>query len=146
MVMLQPQFSSYQTTCGINVNWPAKTSTETLQEYIQRFLDMLLKSSGLLLHQAKDLAHITHFICNLHNQKLQHYVLGKNPTSVQNAITLAALCIIKGLHSHDSGHDVNNIKNKQNNNQNNMGPCHACSGPHLVRYLINQYATDAGQI
>ena len=62
---------------------------ETLQEYVQRFLDLLLKSSGLLPHQAKDLAHITHFICNLHNQKLQHYVLGKNPTSVQNAIMLA---------------------------------------------------------
>ena len=49
---------------------------ETLQEYIQRFSDMLLKPSGLLPHQAKDLAHITHFICNLHSQKLQHYVLG----------------------------------------------------------------------
>ena len=45
--------------------------------------------SGLLSHQAKDLAHTTHFIQNLHNQKLQHYVLGKNPTSVQHAIMLA---------------------------------------------------------
>ena len=52
-----------------------QTATEILQEYIQRFLDLLLKSSGLLLHQANDLAHITHFICNLHNQKLQHYTL-----------------------------------------------------------------------
>ena len=51
--------------------------TETLQEYVQRFSDLLLKSSGLIPHQAKDLAHITYFICNLHNQKLQHYVLGK---------------------------------------------------------------------
>ena len=66
-----------------------QTATETLQEYIQRFSDLLLKSSGLLQHQPKDLAHITHFICNLHNQKLQHYVLGRHPTSVQNAITLA---------------------------------------------------------
>ena len=57
----------------------------------------------------KALVYITHFICNLHNQKLQHYVLGKNPTSVQNAITLAQkrdaeLCIIGGLHNHNSGH------------------------------------------
>ena len=66
-----------------------QTASETLQEYIQRFSDLFLKSSGLPLHQANDLAHITHFICNLHNQKLQHYVLGKNPTSVQNTITLA---------------------------------------------------------
>ena len=44
-------------------------------EYIQRFSDLLLKSSGLLSHQANDLAHITLFIRNLQNQKLQHYVL-----------------------------------------------------------------------
>ena len=76
--------------------------SETLQEYIQRFSDLLLKSSGLSPHQAKDLVHITHFIRNLHNQKLQHYILGKNPTSVQNAIMLvqnkdAELKIIEGL-------------------------------------------------
>ena len=41
---------------------------ETLQEYAQKFWDLILKSSGLLLHQAKDLAHITCFIHNLHNQ------------------------------------------------------------------------------
>ena len=63
--------------------------TDTLQECVQIFSDLLSKSSSILPHQAKDLAHITHFICNLHNQKLQHYVLGKSPTSVQNAITLA---------------------------------------------------------
>ena len=33
--------------------------TENLQEYVQRFSDLFLKSSGLLLHQAKDLALIT---------------------------------------------------------------------------------------
>ena len=82
---------------------------ESLQEYVQRFLDLLLKYSGLLLHQSKDLGHITHFICNLHNQKLQHNMLGKNPISVQNAITLVQkkdveLCIIEGLHYHDLGH------------------------------------------
>ena len=113
--------------------------TETLQEYVQKFSDLLLKSSGLLPHQAKDLAHITHFICNLHNQKLQHYVLGKNPTSVQNAITLvqkkdAELCIIEGLHNHDPEHEINNISNKQYQNQNsNTGPCHGCNGPHLIK-------------
>ena len=64
-------------------------SSETLQEYVQRFSDLLLKSSRLLPHQAKDLAHIMHFIRNLQNKKLQHYVLGENPISVQNTITLA---------------------------------------------------------
>ena len=62
--------------------------SETLQEYVQRFLDLLLHSGRLLPHQAKDLAHITHFIWNLHNQKLQQYMLGKNCTSVQNAIMI----------------------------------------------------------
>ena len=56
--------------------------TETQEEYVQRLSDLLLKSSGSLPHQAKNLAHVTHFICNLLNQKLQHYVLGKNLTSV----------------------------------------------------------------
>ena len=76
------------------------------------------------------MAHITQFIYNLHIQRLEHYVLSKNPTSVQNAITLAKrkdaeLHIIEGLHNHNSDHEVNNIYNKQNNNENNMGPCHA---------------------
>ena len=91
--------------------------TEILQN-IQKFSDLLLNSSGLLLHQAKDLVHITHFICNLNNQKLQHYVLGKNPTSVQNAITLAQkkdaqLCTIEGLQKHDPGYEIINIYYKQ---------------------------------
>ena len=79
-------------------------------------------SSGLLEHQAKDLAHITHFIHNLQNEKLQHYVLCKNPISVQNSITLvekkdAKLCIIegKGLHSHSPEHKINDISNKHQN-------------------------------
>ena len=38
--------------------------SETLQEYMQRFSDLLLISNCLLQHQAKDLAHITHFIHN----------------------------------------------------------------------------------
>ena len=59
-----------------------------------------------------------HFICNLHNQKLQHFVLGKNPTSVQNTITLAQmkdaeLCIAECLHNHDPEHEINHISNKQ---------------------------------
>ena len=65
-------------------------------------------------------------------------MLRKNLTSVQNAITLTQkrdveLCIIEGLHNHDSGHKVNNIYNKQNDSPNNMGPYHACNGPHLVK-------------
>ena len=96
---------------------PQQKPTETLQEYVQRFSDLLLKSSGILPHQAKALACPTHFIGNLHNQKLWHYALGKNPTSVQNAITLtqkkgAELCITEGLYKHDSGHEANNIYKK----------------------------------
>ena len=45
----------------------------------------------------------------------------------------AELHIIKVLHSHDSDHEINNITNKQSNNQKNMGPWHACCGPHLAR-------------
>ena len=57
-------------------------------------------------------------ICNLHNQKQHHYVLGQNPTSVQNAITLtqkkdAELHIIEGLHNHDPEHEINHISDKQ---------------------------------
>ena len=117
-----------------------KKPTETLQEYVQRFSDLPLKSSGLLPHQAKDLTHIMHFICNLHNQKVQHYVLGKNLTSVQSAITLAQkmdaeLCITEGLNNHDPGHKINHISNKQYlGHISNPGPCHGCSGPHLIRH------------
>ena len=46
--------------------------TEILQEYVQKFPVLLLISSSLLLHQVKDLAHITNFMCNLHNQMLSH--------------------------------------------------------------------------
>ena len=65
-------------------------------------------------------------------------MLGKNPTSVETAITLghkknAELHIIEDLHNHYSGHEVNNIYNKQNDNQNKMGPCHACNGSHPVK-------------
>ena len=45
------------------IDWQQKP-TETLQEYVQNFSDLVLKSSGLLLHQAKDLAHIMHFKYN----------------------------------------------------------------------------------
>ena len=112
--------------------------SETLQEYIQRFSALLLKSSGLLQHQAKDIAHITHFIRNLHNQKLQHYVLGKNPTSVQNAIMLAQkkdaeLRIIEGLYNHVSGHKINNIYPKHSNKPIDIEPCHTCNGSHLIK-------------
>ena len=93
--------------------------SETLQEYVYRFPNLLFKSSGLLPHKQKDLAHITHFIRNLHNQKFQHYVLGKNPTKVQNAITLvqkkdAELKMIEGLHNHNTYHKIHNINLSHN--------------------------------
>ena len=40
---------------------PTTKASETLQEYLQRFADLLLKSSGLLPNQVKDLAHIMPF-------------------------------------------------------------------------------------
>ena len=101
-------------------------------------MDLLLKSSGLLSHQAKDLAHIMHFIRNLHNQKLQHYILGKNPTSVQNAITLiqkkdAELKIIEGLHSNDLDQEVHSINLSQTDKPVNPGSCDTCIGPHFIK-------------
>ena len=66
-------------------------------------------------------------------------MLGKNPTSVQNAITLAQkkdaeLCIIEGLHNHDLEQKINNISNMQYQNHNsNTGPCYGCSNPHLIK-------------
>ena len=63
-------------------------------------------------------------------------MLGKNPTSVQNAITLVQkkdmeLCIIEGLHNHDSGHEFNNIYDKENDK---------------TTWDPNQYVIDASQI
>ena len=44
-------------------------------------------------------------------------MLGKNPTSVQNTVTLAQkkdaeLHIIESLHKHDTEHEINHISNK----------------------------------
>ena len=105
---------------------------------MQIFSDLLLKSSALLPDQAKDLTPIMHFICNLHNHKLQHYVLGKNTNSVQNAITLAQkkdaeLCIIKGWNNHDPEHEIIQISNKYQSKSSSPGPYHDCSGPYLIR-------------
>ena len=36
--------------------------SETLQEYVQKLSDLLLKSSRLSPNHAKDVAHIMHFI------------------------------------------------------------------------------------
>ena len=82
--------------------------------------------------------HITHFIRNLHNQKLQHYVLGKNPTSVQNTIMLVQkkdieLEIIERLHNHDLGHEIINISPSQNDKSNEIGPCQICNGLHFIK-------------
>ena len=59
--------------------------------------------------------------------------------SVLNAITLvqekdAELKIIEGLHNHDLGHEINNIHPKHNDKTANIGPCHTCNGPHLIKY------------
>ena len=45
----------------------------------------------------------------------------------------AELRIIEGLHYHDSGHEINNIYPKYYDKSINMGPCHACNGPHLIK-------------
>ena len=68
---------------------------------------------------------------------MQHYVLSKNPTLVQNAITLAQkkdteLGIKEGLHADNRGHEINNIYTKHNDKTTNIGPCHACNGTHLI--------------
>ena len=111
--------------------------TETLQEYIGKNSDLLLQWLPTL--QVRDLVQITHFTCKFHNLKLQHYVLGKNPNSVQNAITLAQkkdaeLHIIEGLYNLNPEHEINNMSNNHYQNQNsNTGPCHGCSGPHLIK-------------
>ena len=41
--------------------------------------------------------------------------------------------IIEGLHNHDLGNEINNIYPGWNNKSNNIGPCHACNGPHFVK-------------
>ena len=70
-------------------------------------------------------------------------MLGKNPPYMQNAITLAQkkdaeLWIIEGLHNHDPEHKINNISNKQYQSSNgNTGPCHGCSGSHLIKDCEN---------
>ena len=83
------------------------------------------------------MAPITHFIYNVYKQMLQHYMLGKNPSSAQSAIVLAqkkmqnlALLVYTVLIQvmELATLIISNIIN-----QNNMGPFHACSGPHLVR-------------
>ena len=110
--------------------------SETLQEYIQRFLDLLLKSRGLLPHQAKDLVHITHFLRKLHNKNLQHYVSGKKQH--QSKLPLhwhrkkdAELKII-GFHKHDLGYEIHNIHVGWNDNPSKLGPCEFCKDPHFI--------------
>ena len=56
-----------------------QSATETLQEYIQRFSDLLLKVQWVTTTSGKRFGPYYSFICNLHNQKLQHYLLGKTP-------------------------------------------------------------------
>ena len=77
-----------------------------------------------------------HFIRNTH--KKLHYILAKNPTSVQNAITLAQkknaeLKIIEGLHNHDLGHEIHNIYPSWNDKSNKLGPCHTGNCPHIIK-------------
>ena len=126
-----------------------QTASETLQEYIQRFLDLLLNSSSLLPHQAKDLAHIMHFNCKLHNQKLQHCMLGQNLTSVQNAITLiqkkmwnSALfkVYIVMIQAIKSTLLVNKLITKTT-----LDPAMLVEVCTLCKIAMNQYAIDADQ-
>ena len=79
-----------------------------------------------------------HFIRNLQSQKIWHYVVGKNPTSVQITIMLAQkrdaeLKIIEGLHNHDSGHEINNIYPSCNDKSNNSRTCNTCNGPQFIK-------------
>ena len=71
-------------------------------------------------------------------------MLGKIPSSVQNAITLAQkkdteLCMIQGLHNHDPKHKINYISSIKQYHSKSSGPrpCHGCNGPHLIRDCEN---------
>ena len=110
--------------------------TETARICTKSFGPTQIQQS--LPHQAKDLAHITHFICNLLNQKLQHYMFGKNPTSVQNAIMLEQkrmwnYSLFKAYIIMIQDTKLTTFIINKNDNQNNMGPCHVCNCPHLVK-------------
>ena len=45
----------------------------------------------------------------------------------------AELCIMEGLHNHNSGHEINNIYPKHNDKPINIGPCHACNALTLIK-------------
>ena len=94
--------------------------------------------------------HITNLIRNLHNQKL-HYVLGKNPTSVKNAITLvqkndAELKIIEGLHNHDLGHEIHNIHQVRMTNRINLDPATHITVLTSLMIVMKQLALDVNLI
>ena len=55
MFLLQFWISSQKQHVALMLTDQQETASETLQEYIQRFSDLLLKSSSLLLYKAKDL-------------------------------------------------------------------------------------------
>ena len=42
--------------------------------------------------------------------------------------------LIKGLHNHDSSHNINNMYPKHNDKPINIGPFHTCNGPHLIKH------------
>ena len=88
-------------------------------------------------------------MCNLYNPKIATLILGKSSTSVQNAIRLAQkkdaeLCIIEGLHSHESGHEINKLlRNKliiKALNTAMLVVAHI-----LYEIAMNQYAIDTDQ-
>ena len=67
-------------------------------------------------------------------------MLGKNPTSVQSAVTFAQkkdteLCIIESLHNHEPEHKINYIPSNKQYHGKSSGPrpCHGCNGSHLIR-------------
>ena len=74
-------------------------------------------------------------------------MLGKNPNPVQNVITCAQkkdveLHIIEGLHSHDPGHEINNIASKQ---KTTLDPAMPVALHTLYEIEMNQYTINVDQ-
>ena len=55
------------------------------------------------------------------------------------------LCIIECLHGHDSGHEMNNINNKQKIIKTTWDPAMFVAAHTLYEIVMNQYVSDVGQ-